>query len=40
MGDRVPPQALFGVSIGLGFLVWGIIAARYLWPVLRQRSRV
>jgi hypothetical protein len=28
------------VSIGLGFLVWGIIAARYLWPVLRQRSRV
>jgi hypothetical protein len=35
----VPPQALFGVSIGLGFLVWGIIAARYLWPALRERSR-
>jgi hypothetical protein len=35
----VPPQALFGISIGLGFLVWGIIAARYLWPALRQRSR-
>lgn len=35
----MPPQALFGISIGLGFLVWGIIAARYLWPALRQRSR-
>jgi hypothetical protein len=35
----VPPQAIFGVSIGLGFLVWGIIAARYLWPALRERSR-
>ena len=35
----MPPQALFGVSIGLGFLVWGIIAARYLWPTLRQLPR-
>jgi hypothetical protein len=35
----VPPQALFGISIGLGFLVWGIIAARYLWPALRERPR-
>jgi hypothetical protein len=22
----VPPQALFGISIGLGFLVWGIVS--------------
>ena len=33
------PQALFGISIGLGFLVWGIVAARYLWPALRERRR-
>lgn len=34
------PQALFGISIALGFLVWGIVAARYLWPALRTRSRL
>jgi hypothetical protein len=36
----VRPQALFGISIALGFLVWGIVAARYLWPALRTRSRL
>jgi hypothetical protein len=35
----VRPQALFGISIVLSFLVWGIIAARYLWPALRERTR-
>jgi hypothetical protein len=35
----VRPQALFGISIVLSFLVWGIIAARYLWPALRERAR-
>ena len=33
------PQALFGTSIVLGFLVWGIIAGRYLWPALRKQTR-
>jgi hypothetical protein len=33
------PLALFGISIGLSFIDWGIAAARYLWPELRQRSR-
>jgi hypothetical protein len=36
----MPPQALFGISIVLGFLAWGIVAARTLWPALRQRPRV
>jgi hypothetical protein len=35
----VRPQALFGISIALGFLVWGIVAARYLWPALRELPR-
>ena len=33
------PQALFGISIAFGFLVWGIAAARYLWPALHQQPR-
>jgi hypothetical protein len=36
----VPPQALFGISIALSFLAWGIVAARYLWPYLRGQPRV
>jgi hypothetical protein len=35
----VPPQALFGASIVFSFVVWGVIAARYLWPALRGQSR-
>src|SRR5262249_23245237 len=37
---KVPPQALFGISVALGFLAWGIVAARYLWPYLRGLPRV
>jgi hypothetical protein len=36
----VPPQALFGISVALGFLAWGIVAAGYLWPYLRSQPRV
>src|SRR5262245_15172850 len=32
-------QLLFLVSVILGFTVWGIVAARYIWPALRARSR-
>ena len=35
----MPPERLFGLSIVLGFLVWGVIAARYLWPTLSKRPR-
>src|SRR5262245_24443007 len=37
---KMPPQALFGISVALGFLVWGIVAAQYLWPYLRSQPRV
>jgi hypothetical protein len=36
----MPTQALFGVSVAFGFLVWGIVAAYALWPALRSRSRI
>lgn len=28
------PQLAFGISILLGFLVWGLVVARYIWPAL------
>ena len=33
------PQALFGISVFLGFVVWGMIGSRYIWPALRGRPR-
>lgn len=35
----MPPQASFGLSVILGFVVWGIVAGRYIWPALRNRPR-
>lgn len=35
----MPPERLFGASIVLSFLTWGIIAARYVWPALRSQPR-
>jgi len=32
-------ELIFLVSVLLGFIVWGIVAARYIWPALRARSR-
>ena len=37
---KVPPQVLFGISVAFGFLAWGIVAARYIWPHLRNKPRV
>ena len=31
--------AIFGICVGLSFVVWGIIAAQYLWPALRPLPR-
>ena len=31
--------ALFQISIAFSLIAWGIVLARYLWPVLRRRSR-
>ncbi len=33
------PLALFGISVVLSFVAWGLVTARYLWPRLRARSR-
>jgi hypothetical protein len=33
-------QAIFGVSVLFGFVVWGILGAQYVWPALRRRSRL
>jgi hypothetical protein len=31
--------AIFGTSVALSFVAWGIVAARYLWPALRNLPR-
>ena len=33
------PQVVFGISVLLGLVVWGTVAARYLWPALRAKPR-
>jgi hypothetical protein len=35
----VPPQVLFGISVALGFVAWGLVARQYIWPALRDRPR-
>ena len=37
----MPLLAIFGICVGLSFVVWGTIAAQYFWPALRilPRSR-
>jgi hypothetical protein len=36
----VPQQMIwFFVSIAFSFILWGIVAARYIWPELRLRER-
>jgi hypothetical protein len=35
----MPPQLYFFLSIAFGFIAWGIVAARYIWPRLRQLRR-
>jgi hypothetical protein len=33
------PQLSFFMSIAFGFIAWGIVARRYIWPKLRLRQR-
>jgi hypothetical protein len=33
------PQLVFGISVLLGLVMWGIIGARDIWPALRERPR-
>jgi hypothetical protein len=32
-------QLAFFTSIAFGFIAWGLVAARYIWPALRLRPR-
>lgn len=33
------PQLIFFASVAFGFIAWGIVAARYIWPGLRHKPR-
>ena len=33
------PQLSFFASVAFGFVAWGIVTARYLWPELRHKRR-
>lgn len=33
------PQLWFFISVAFSFVAWGMVAARYIWPALRARSR-
>jgi hypothetical protein len=33
------PRAIFGISVLLGLVVWGMIVVWYVWPALRDRPR-
>jgi hypothetical protein len=35
----MPARAIFGINVAFGFLVWGVVAWQYIWPVLRNRTR-
>ena len=35
----MPPQLYFFASIAFGFIAWGIVTTRYLWPKLRLQPR-
>ena len=33
----MPSPVLFGISVGFGLTVWGVVAWHYIWPALRER---
>jgi hypothetical protein len=38
--ERIMPVPLiWGVTVAFGFLVWGVFAAQYIWPVISKRER-
>jgi hypothetical protein len=36
----VPSQLVFAMSVILSFVAWGVVTRLYIWPALRNRSRV
>ena len=35
----MPIALIWGISVGFGFLAWGIFAAQYIWPTINKRER-
>jgi hypothetical protein len=35
----MPPARLFGISVLLSFVIWSVVAVRFLWPALRRQPR-
>jgi hypothetical protein len=35
----MPAIALFGIGIAFSFVAWALVAAHFIWPALRERSR-
>jgi hypothetical protein len=33
------PQLAFFVDVAFGFIAWGVVTARYIWPALRHKRR-
>jgi hypothetical protein len=33
----MPPAALFGISVAMGFVAWGAVTWHYIWPALKAR---
>ena len=33
-------QLLFGISVAFGFVAWAVVTVFYIWPELRNRSRI
>ncbi len=40
MHPAVSPQVLFGISVALSFVAWGVVARQYIWPALRREPLV
>jgi hypothetical protein len=39
MEDGMQPQVVFGISVFLSFVIWGMIGARYISPALQGKPR-
>lgn len=35
----MPVPLIWGISVAFGFIAWGVFAARYIWPAIRNRDR-
>jgi len=33
------PQLIFGISVALSFVAWGVVTQQYIWPMLRRQPR-